>query len=158
MNPTQVAAMKDPKMNSKLSKALESNALWLCARILLAIVFLSGGLAKLILFNEGVAEMRTLGLEPAWLLNLIVGTSLTIGALLILLDRYLCLAAAGLSTFLVLTIVVVHRFWAMEPPQAMLSMYVALEHISLIGGLIGTAIASHFRRTMLLCWNHNLAR
>jgi transmembrane protein len=119
---------------------LESNLFWLFARLLLSIVFLSGGLAKLILFDAGIDEMRSAGLEPAWLFNSIVGISLITGAVLILFDRYLFLAATGLSVFLLLTILVI--------------MYTALEHISLIGGLLGTAIASHLRKTMFGAWQN----
>jgi transmembrane protein len=133
---------------------LESDLFWLFTRLLLSIVFLSGGLAKLILFDAGIDEMRLAGLEPAWLINSIVGISLVTGAVLILFDRYLFLAATGLSVFLLLTILVVHTFWNMAPPQSMLSMYTALEHISLIGGLLGTAIASHLRQTMFGAWQN----
>lgn len=138
----------------KAAALLESDGFWLLTRLLLAVVFLSGGAAKLLMFGEGVQEMQAFGLEPAWLVNSVVGISLVIGALMILANRYLCLAAAGLSVFLVLTILVVHTFWSMPQPQSLASMHIALEHISLIGGLLGTAIASHFRSIMFEQWSH----
>ena len=138
----------------KVAALLESNGFWLLTRLLLSVVFLSGGAAKLLLFPEGVQEMQAYGLAPAWLVNSVVGISLIVGAIMILLNRFLCLAAAGLSVFLVLTILVVHTFWSMPQPQSIASMHIALEHISLIGGLLGTAMASHFRSIMFEQWSH----
>lgn len=127
-----------------------SNGLWWVARILLVVVFVLSGLAKLIDFNGGMEEMQNAGLEPAALFNIAVALTLLAGSLLILLDRFLWLGAGALATFLLLTILVVHRFWSLPEPQATLSMYFAFEHISLIGGLVTAAIASHFRKQYLV--------
>lgn len=132
-------------MRTFVNAALDSRALWLIARILLSVVFLASGLAKLIDFQGGLAEMRAAGLEPDWLFNIATAVTLLVGAVLILLDRALWLGAGALAVFLLLTIVVVHRFWALPEPQAQQAMFWALEHTSLIGGLIASAIASHWR-------------
>ncbi|SSW67490.1 DoxX family protein [Achromobacter agilis] len=132
-------------MQDFVNKALDSRWLWILARILLAVVFLSSGLAKLIDFQGGLAEMRAAGLEPDWLFNIATALVLIGGSVLLLLDRVLWLGAGALSVFLLLTIVVVHRFWAMPEPQAKLAMFWALEHATVIGGLIAAAIASRLR-------------
>jgi transmembrane protein len=134
-----------PTMQSFLNATLGSSALWLIARILLSVVFLASGLAKLIDFQGGLAEMRTAGLEPDWLFNIATILTLLVGATLILLDHALWLGAAALGLFLMLTVLVVHRFWALPEPQARQALFWALEHASLIGGLIAAAIASHCR-------------
>lgn len=143
-------------MDKRLEDVLESKWLWLLARVLMVVVFALAGVAKLLDFDGGLAEMRQAGLEPAWIYNIVVATGLLVASLLILLDRWMWLAAGGLAIFLGLTIVVVHHFWSLPLPQAKLSMFFALEHLSLIGGLLAIAIASHTRRSWLTSlerWN-----
>ena len=133
-------------MRSFVETVLDSRWLWLASRILLAVVFLSSGLAKLLDFQGGMAEMGAAGLTPEWLFNIATIVTLLGGAALLLLDRAVWLAAGVLTIFLLLTIVVVHHFWALPKEQAMPSLYVAMEHLSVIGGLMAAAIASHVRR------------
>lgn len=124
---------------------LESRWFWLLTRIVLAVVFLSSGLAKLLDFEGGIAEMTRAGLAPAALFNWLTIITLLGGSILLLLDRAVWLAAAALATFLLLTIVIVHHFWSLPGQQAISSMHVALEHVSLIGGLFAAAIVSRLR-------------
>lgn len=133
-------------MRDLVASALDSRWLWLLARLLLSVVFLSSGLAKLIDFEGGMAEMGKAGLSPEWLFNLATIAVLLGGSLLLLLDRMVWLGAGVLAVFLVLTIVIVHRFWALPEAQAMPALYVALEHVSVIGGLMAAAIASQARK------------
>lgn len=135
-------------MQNIVDKTLDSRWLWIVARILLAVVFLSSGLAKLLDFQGGLAEMRAAGLEPDWLFNIATIAVLLGGSVLLLLDRALALGIGALAVFLVLTILVVHRFWALPQPQAQAAMFWALEHISLVGGLVAAAIASRLRRRL----------
>ncbi|TBU98329.1 DoxX family protein [Stutzerimonas kirkiae] len=135
-------------MRPCIDNALDSRWLWITARILLAVVFLSSGLAKLIDFQGGLAEMRAAGLEPDWLFNIATIVVLLGGSVLLLLDRALWLGAGALALFLLLTIVVVHRFWALPEPQAKEAMFWALEHTTVVGGLIAAAIASRLRRRL----------
>jgi transmembrane protein len=125
---------------------LESKFLWLIARILLSVVFISGGLAKIIDFDSGLTEMRHAGLEPALFFNLLTAGTLIGASVLILLDKYIWLASGALAIFLALTIIIVHHFWSLPPEKAKLALFFALEHVSLIGGLIATAIASHLHQ------------
>ncbi|WP_286012369.1 DoxX family protein [Achromobacter sp. Marseille-Q4962] len=140
-------------MRHRIGHALDSRWLWVTARILLAVVFLSSGLAKLIDFQGGRAEMRAAGLQPEWFFNAATATVLIAGAALIMLDRALWLGAAVLATFLLLTVPIVHRFWALENAQATQALYWALEHTSLIGGLMAAAIASRFRKRLHVALN-----
>lgn len=122
---------------------------WRAARCLLVVVFVASGLAKTLDFSGGVAEMQAAGLAPPVLFNVVVAVTLLLGSALILLDRALWLGAGLLAGFLLLSILIVHRFWALPAEQAQLSLYFALEHLSLVGGLLAAAIASQVRRAAL---------
>ena len=128
-----------------IESLLQSTWLWFIARLCLAVVFIASGVAKLIDFQGGVAEMRGAGLEPARLFNIAVAALMLAGSILILLDRAVWLAAAALAVFLVLTICIVDAFWRRPEQQAKLALFFALEHVSVIGGLFAAAIASHYR-------------
>lgn len=123
--------------------------LWVLARVLMAVVFLASGLAKLIDFQGGVAEMRAAGLEPAVLVNVLVALYMLLASALLILDRYLMLGAGLLISFLLLSILIVHRFWALAEPEAHLALLFALEHISLAGGLLALALASGWRKQLV---------
>ena len=131
-----------------IKSSLESHWLWIISRCCVALLFFSSGLSKVLDVNAGFQEMQAAGLEPAWLFNYASALILLVGAYSILFDRHLWLGAALLSIFLALTIVIVHTFWNMSGVQANISLYFALEHISVIGGLISIAIASHFRQQL----------
>lgn len=135
-------------MRGMIGSLLESRGLWLTARVLVVVVFAASGLAKLIDFDGGVAEMRAAGLEPAALFNVAVASTLLAGSVLVLLDKALWLGAGALATFLVLTIVLVHTFWNLPEPQAQYALFFALEHTTVVGGLMALAIASHLRRRL----------
>lgn len=128
--------------------SLESQWLWIISRCCMALLFFSSGLSKVLDVNAGFQEMQAAGLEPAWLFNYASALILLVGAYSILFDRHLWLGTALLSIFLALTILIVHTFWNMSGAQANISLYFALEHISVIGGLISIAIASHFRQQL----------
>ncbi|TFL11310.1 DoxX family protein [Pusillimonas caeni] len=135
-------------MHNLIDDVLDSRWLWITARLLLAVVFLSSGLAKLIDFQGGLAEMRAAGLEPAGLFNIATAVVLIGGSALLVLDRVLWAGAGALALFLLLTILVVHRFWALPEPLAKQAMFWALEHITVIGGLTAAAVASRARRRL----------
>lgn len=132
-------------MPNSIARIIESQTLWIIARILILLLFLSSGFAKVFDYDNSLAEMRAAELSPDWFFNIASAIVLFFGSALVLFDRYLWLGAGALAVFLFLTIVIVHTFWNMAGDNAMLSMYFAIEHISVIGGLIATAIASYFR-------------
>lgn len=70
---------------------LDSGIGWFVARLVLTFVFWSAGLAHLFGFDHSVAELKSLGLEPAGFLNIVLIVTLLVGSLLILLDRWLWL-------------------------------------------------------------------
>ncbi|AOM42705.1 DoxX family protein [Xenorhabdus hominickii] len=135
-------------MNRFVENILESSWFWAVTRIFLLFIFISSGLARLIDFDGGLAEMRAAGLHPDWFFNIASAIVLLLGSILILLDRVVWLGTAALSVFLLLTIFIVHTFWHFSGEYAKTSLYFAFEHITVIGGLLATAIASHLRKKL----------
>ncbi len=122
-----------------IARLLDHTAFVVLARIVLTFPFWSSGLAKLIPFSNGVAEMQMFGLEPAWLFNAAVIATQLGGSLLIILNRGAWLGAGALAVFTVLTIPIAHRFWELDGEKAMMEFFFVIEHIGLIGGLMVTA-------------------
>lgn len=109
------------------------------ARTVLTFMFWASGLAKLIDFNGGVAEMAHFGLEPAVAFNVATIITQLGGSILIILNRWTWLGAGALAVFTALTIPLVHHFWTMEEPFKTIEFYVVMEHITVIGALMVVA-------------------
>lgn len=121
---------------------LQNRALEVLARVLLTFPFWSSGLAKLIDFQGGVAEMEHFGFTPGWLFNIATFT-VQIGASALIIARcWTWLAAGALGVFTVMTILFVHTFWKLEGPAQTVAFHTAMEHIGMIGGLILVSIMS----------------
>jgi transmembrane protein len=125
-----------------IADTLDSRASHLLTRVVLTFVFWSSGLAKLFDFGANAAEMESFGLHPGWLFNSATLLLQIVGSLMIIFNRGTWLACGVLAVFTILTIPVAHPFWAKEGEEAFRDMTVALEHISLIGGLAMAAILS----------------
>ncbi|MBP1859844.1 DoxX family protein [Rhizobium herbae] len=118
---------------------ISSRAFGYLARTILTYMFWASGLAKLIDFNAGVAEMSHFGLEPAPLFNAAVIVTQLGGSALIIANRWAWLGAGALAVFTVLTIPIAHTFWTMQEPIKTLEFYVVMEHITVVGGLMVVA-------------------
>lgn len=129
-----------------IRRLLNSPATFVLARILLTLPFWSSGLVKLIDFSGGVAEMEHYGFTPGIAFNVATIIVQLGGSLLIIFNRFTWLGAGALGIFTGLTILLVHNFWAKEGEMAMIHMFLALEHIGMIGGLILVAILAEIRR------------
>ncbi len=129
-----------------IQRLLESRGLLLLARLLLTLMFWSSGLAKLIDFSGGMAEMSHFGLEPAALFNILTIIVQLGGSLLIIFNRWTWLGTGALAVFTLLTIPLAHAFWRLEGEAAMMEMHVVVEHLSIVGALILAAIFSQRTR------------
>ncbi|WP_457093769.1 DoxX family protein [Microvirga sp. P5_D2] len=106
------------------------------ARAILTFPFWGSGLAKLLNFSGGMAEMSHFGLEPAWFYNsLTIFVQLT-GSALIITNSLTWLGAGALGVFTFLTIPIVHAFWRFEGEEAVRAFHTAGEHIGMIGALV----------------------
>lgn len=125
---------------SPLAALLASPAFGVFARVVLIFTFWGAGIGKILDYQGTRAEMSHFGLEPAGLYAPAVIAVLLIGSVLVIANRAAWLGFGMLAVFTVLTIPIAHPFWAMEGERAIVDFHVAVEHISLIGGLTVGAI------------------
>ncbi len=126
-------------MPAFIATLVNSRAFGYIARTILTYMFWASGLAKLLDFNAGVAEMAYFGLEPAPLFNIAVAITQLGGSALIIANRWTWLGAGALAIFTALTIPIAHTFWTMQEPMRTLEFYVVMEHITVIGALMVVA-------------------
>lgn len=130
-------------MNHIITTLLRQPAITLLARVALTFPFWVSGLAKLIDFPAGVAEMAHFGLEPAAAFNTATIMVQLGGSMLVITGRHAWLGAGALAFFTALTIPLVHHFWSLtEEPFRTIAFHTATEHVGMIGGLLGIAILS----------------
>jgi transmembrane protein len=131
-------------MPTIFARLLDQSWFALLARIVLTFAFWGSGLAKLINFQEGVAEMAMFSLPNPTLMNILTIITQLGGSLLIIINRWTWLGAGALAVFTALTIPLVHRFWSLPQPKATEAFHTATEHITVIGALILVAILSRY--------------
>jgi transmembrane protein len=116
----------------------------LACRVLLSVIFLSTGIAGLSApmgFAQGLGQMGV----PFPALCAIAATALNIVAPFVLIfdvARLGWIAAFALAGFTVLTIPFGHPFWAFSEPRHSEELRIAIEHVSLIGGLVLAGLGS----------------
>lgn len=112
-------------------------------RLLLASLFVLGGLNKIMNYADTIAMMRTAGLEPAsMLLPLTIALELGGGLLVASGRRFAIPAALALALFTIATNIVFHRFWLMDGAEAALQLSLFFKNVSIAGGLLFVAGAS----------------
>jgi transmembrane protein len=119
---------------------LSSTIAEFAARVLLTFPFWGSGLAKLLDFSGGMAEMSQFGLEPAWFYNGLTVFVQLLGSVLIIAKRWTWLGAGALGIFTALTIPIVHAFWRLEGERAVTAFHTAGEHVGMIGALVLVSI------------------
>lgn len=128
-----------------IARLLDATWFGFLARLILTSMFWASGLAKLINFDAGVAEMAAFGLEPPDAYNIATIAVQLIGSLLIIVNRWTWLGAGALAVFTALTIPLVHHFWSMPQPQSISSFHTATEHVTVIGALMIVSILSRYQ-------------
>jgi transmembrane protein len=121
---------------------LNSKATEYFARVLLTFPFWGSGLAKLIDFSGGVAEMEHFGLTPGVTFNVATIIVQLGGSALIIANRLTWLGAGALGVFTALTILLVHRFWALEGEVGIVAFHTATEHVGMIGAFVVVSVLS----------------
>jgi transmembrane protein len=119
---------------------LSNRAVETLGRILLTFPFWGSGLAKLIDFQGGVAEMAMFGLHPPVLINILTIIVQLGGSALIIANRLVWLGAGALGVFTAMTIFLVHHFWSLEGERGIVAFHTATEHVGMIGALVLVAI------------------
>lgn len=124
-------------MPGPIAAILDSRIVALVGRVLLTFMFWSSGIAKIVDWQGGLGDMAHFHLNPPAAYNLATLVTQLVGSALIITGRYTWLGAGALAVFTVLTIPIAHDFWNLPPgPTATNQMYVAVEHLSIVGALI----------------------
>lgn len=114
------------------------------AKTVLTLVFWMAGLFGIFNFKIIVQEMIDANLAwPRFFAIATIATQLTGSAVVITNFAGLgWLGAGGLAVFLLLTIPLGHPFWNFEEPKRTQEFHIALEHVSVVGGLMLAGILS----------------
>jgi uncharacterized membrane protein YphA (DoxX/SURF4 family) len=123
-----------------VNQMLDSKWSWLIARVALTSAYLVGGLIKLSDFPAAIAEQEHFGLQPAWLYAALVITVELVSSILIILGRWVWLAAGALGVFTALATLIAHAFWTMQGQERFVSTAAFFEHIGLIAGMVMVAM------------------
>jgi putative oxidoreductase len=108
-------------------------------RLVLASLFMLGGLNKIMNYADTLAMMRGAGLEPAaLLLPLTIALELGGGGLVAFGRRFAVPAALMLAIFTLATNMFFHRFWS-AGPDAALQLSLFFKNVSIAGGLLFVA-------------------
>jgi transmembrane protein len=125
---------------------LKSAWLWHLSRLLITFMYWYAGIGFALNFGAAEGAMGLTGLEPLWLIAVLTIAVELIGSLLIVFDVTVWLGACMLGVFTLLTIPLVHPFWAMNGSEAAQAVLESEEHLTVIGGLLTVSILSWVRR------------
>ena len=131
-------------MDSFIANALTHPATIVIANIVLTFVFWMAGLFGLFNFRAIVQEMVDVNLPAPHLFAVAtIATQLAGSALIITnMGGLGWLGAGALAVFLILTIPIGHPFWKYPEPKRTHEFHIALEHVTVVGGLMMAAILS----------------
>jgi len=106
-------------------------------RILLASLFLLGGLNKTLNYDATIQSMQDAGLPLAsLLLPIVILLEIGAGTLIALGHRMAPIAAILLACFTLTTNFVFHDFWTMEGEKAALELSLFFKNVAIAGALI----------------------
>lgn len=128
--------------------ALESKVALIIGRVILTCLFWVAGVFGLFNFPVVVGEMSGAGLPFPVLFAVATIACQLIGSALIITNiaGLGWVGAGALGVFTLLSIPLGHPFWTFEEPRATHEFQVALEHITVVGGMLLAAILS-FRKS-----------
>lgn len=131
-------------MTHLLSTLADHPASWVALRVILTTFFWMAGLFGVFNFNVIVQEMQEVKLPaPAAFAAATIATQLIGSALLISNYKGLgWLGAGALAVFTLLTIPLGHAFWTFDEPKRTAEFHIALEHITVVGGLLLAGLLS----------------
>ncbi len=107
----------------------------LIGRLLLAPMFLTAGVPKLMDTATTAAAMESKGIPAAFALAVIAGLIELLGGLAIVFGLFTRLAAVGLFLFLIPVTLIFHPFWSLEGMEAQMQMGNFMKNLAIMGGL-----------------------
>lgn len=131
-------------MPNSIATILESSFALTGGRVVLTCLFWMAGLFGLFNFPVVVQEMRDAGLPLPIILGVATIACQLIGSALIITNfaGMGWLGAGALGVFTLLSIPIGHAFWTYDEPRRMHEFQIALEHITVVGGMLLAAILS----------------
>ena len=129
-------------MPSLIHDLLMSDAFLILARLILTSFFWVAGIFGILKFSVMVETITAHGLPMPRLIVILMVVTELVGSLLLITDFRAMgwLGAGALGVFTLLSIPLGHAFWRYAPPKKMEEFQIALEHLAVIGGLMGAAI------------------
>jgi len=106
----------------------------------LAVVFFYAGADKLWHWKESLDEVAALGLPVPRLFVTITVVTQIVGAGMVVTGIFASLGAVVLAGFTTLATVLGHRFWLLRGQLARRELTTALEHVSIVSGLLLLAV------------------
>lgn len=129
-------------VSAALSALAHSSGFLLLARLLLTFAFWSDALFQLAAFDAYSKALERFRLRPGWAFNGATMVFKLAASLMIVSDYHAWVAVIALSVFVLLTIPIAHAFWAKSGEAAFNARNFAMEHVSLIGGLLLAGLLS----------------
>lgn len=131
-------------MTQLLAAAADHPSTLVVFRIVLTTFFWMAGLFGLFNFNVIVNEMAAEKLPMPVAFALVTIATQLIGSALLISDyRGLgWLGGGALAVFTLLTIPIGHAFWTFPEPKRTAEFHIALEHITVVGGLLVAGLLS----------------
>jgi uncharacterized membrane protein YphA (DoxX/SURF4 family) len=108
---------------------------WL-ALLALCSAFIQGGLTKALAFDNAIAEMSRFGLEPPAAFAAVAIVFELGASTLILSGFYRWVGALLLAIFTLVIMLIVNRFWSVEPSGRLMAENGFFEHLGLVGGFL----------------------
>ena len=108
----------------------------LVARLLMALMFLSGGYEKLAHLEGTLGYMASAGVPAIAPLALAAGALELGGGLLLIVGWQARWAALALAGFTVIASFMFHRFWSLPPEQELVQMLFFMKNMAITGGLL----------------------
>jgi uncharacterized membrane protein YphA (DoxX/SURF4 family) len=132
-------------MPSVVRRLIMSAAIWLAARVALALPFVASGLLKAANFEGAVAEVAGLGV-PAPSVAAALTILVQLAGSILLFTPLLWLGAGMLAVFTAIATVLAHAFWSVPADLRIPQLMIFLEHAAIAGGFAAAAIAAFHRR------------
>lgn len=127
-----------------VSGLLGSRTFQFFARIVLTTPFWAAGIQHGLGWADWLGTMAHFNLDPPVVFGVLtLATCLGGSALVIAGGGWTWLGAGALGVFTALTIPIAHAFWTMQGQAAMTEFYTALEHVSIIGGLMVMSVLAN---------------
>ena len=108
----------------------------LIARLLLALMFLLGGIGKLTGIEGTAGYIASVGLPAPKLLAVASGLLEFVGAVLLIIGWQARWAALALAAFTVAASFLFHNYWTLPADQQMMQQLMFMKNLAVVGGLL----------------------